>query len=189
MDNISENDPTYDKKKLRYMKNYYTCFGTCCSVDWRETPELFIKRTTQHPIKKCWDHLNLEPKYYKNKCQLCSFLGKYYLDKSSVKNLLTIYKEKGDEFQYTDNDRKFIKSINIYNKLIKWEDFHTNKKIACNRSGFQNQELAKMEDRIQKMQGYFTQEINRLKKRIQKLEKREADTEVKEVEQIKVDTS
>jgi len=181
MDNISE-DPSYDKKKSRYIKNYYTCFGAGCCIDWRINPDLFGKRPTPHPIKKCWDNLDLEPKYYKNKCQLCSFLGKHYLDKSSVKNLLSIYKDKGDSFNYTENDRKFIKSINIYNKLVNWENHHTNKTIASNKSNFQNQELAKLEAKFQKMQGYFLQEISRLKKRIQKLEKRGEVKEVKEVE-------
>ena len=173
-------DSKYNNKKNRYINSYYTCFGVGCNHDWRRLPNLFHKKPSPQPIKESWKHLNLEPKYYQNKCIMCSFLHKLYQDKNSIKELLRIYNKKGANFNYSNEDQKFIKNINSYNKLFDYEKKEVEKLIDNNRETHNNSLALELQEKFDKMRSYYDKEILLLKKRIQILEDNKSINVIKE---------
>ena len=173
-------DSKYNNKKNRYINSYYTCFGVGCNHDWRHLPNLFQKRPSPQPIKEGWKHLNLEPKYYQNRCIMCSFLNKLYKDKNSIKELLRIYQKKGDNFKYTNEDQRFIKNIDSYNKLLDYEKKQVENLIDDTRETHNNSLAIELEDKFNKMKSYYDKEILLLKKRIKALEDNKTINVIKE---------
>ena len=169
--NNDKTKETHEKNKQnRYITSYYTCHGVSCNHDWRKVPKLFSSKCGVQPIKEDWKHLNLVPKYYENKCVLCSFLSKLNKNKLSIKELLRIYKKQGGKFKYTDDDHKFIKNINYYNKIVEFEKKEINDMIICNNKHDNNSLVVELKEELLKMKEYYDTKLINMEQRIKHLE-------------------
>jgi len=170
LENQNKFKSNYEAKKNRYINNYYKCYGAGCNLDWRTTPNLFSKRATPFCVKECWKCLNLEPKYYNNRCRLCSFLSSVYKDKNSIREVLRVYKKKGKSFKFTTEDQLFIDKLDVYNKYLDYEEKELTNLLTETRNQHNNSLAIELENKFNKMKSYYDKEILELKKRISVLE-------------------